>query len=79
VSYELCGLSTQEHLLALTSGGFVYVASVGVLPQVLQSDKASPTSQGGVSLARDLTQTLLEALGFSVGVAFMIAVAYFEE
>ena len=53
-------------MLAITAGGFVYVATVSVLPLVVTE------STGG------LLQAGLEAAAFATGVAFMVAVAQLE-
>ena len=56
----------EKILLATTSGGFLYIATVGILPSVI-NEKSS------------LVQISLECVGFSLGIGFMVAVAYLEE
>jgi len=56
----------EKFLLATTCGGFVYVATVSVLPSISTESK-------GVG------QIILESLGFAVGVGLMVLVAVFEE
>lgn len=56
----------ERFLLASTCGGFVYVATVGVLPSINSGNKG-------------LGQILLESLGFVIGVGLMVLVAMFEE
>ena len=57
----------EEAFLAITAGGFIYVSTVGIMNMVV--------SHGPYS---SLTQTTLEVLGFSFGVALMVAVAMTE-
>lgn len=56
----------EDLLLAGTSGGFVYIATVGVLPLIA-------TSTGG-----GVAQVALEVTAFAAGVGCMVAVANFE-
>ena len=58
--------SLEKVMLATTAGGFLYIATVGILPNVI-NEKSS------------LLQLFLECLGFSVGIGFMVVVAYLEE
>jgi len=58
--------SAEDLLLAFTSGGFLYIATVAMLPSIV-TDKSSP-----------LAQTVLEISGFSLGVGMMLLVALFE-
>lgn len=58
--------TAEELLLAFTSGGFLYIATVSMLPSIV-TDKNSPISQ-----------TVLEILAFSLGVGVMLLVALFE-
>lgn len=53
-------------MIAVTSGGFLYIATVTIMPLVI-AQKSS------------LTQTLLESIAFLIGVGFMVAVAVLEE
>jgi zinc transporter 7 len=57
--------AAEELLLAVTAGGFLYLATVNMLPQVVQS-KAS------------LLQTTLEAGSFALGIFMMVLVLAFE-
>ena len=52
-------------MLATTAGGFIYIATVGILPAVI-NEKSS------------LHEIFLECVGFSVGIGFMVVVAYLE-
>jgi zinc transporter ZupT len=61
----------EDFLMSLTAGGFLYIATVTIIPSILQS--AAHTQ---VSVA--LCQIGLEAAAFCAGVGFMIAVAFFE-
>ena len=56
----------EKILLATTSGGFLYIATVGILPAVINRKST-------------LIQIFLECVGFSLGVGFMIVVACLEE
>jgi zinc transporter ZupT len=53
-------------MLSTTAGGFLYIATVGILPLVLH-EKSS------------VLQIFLESIGFLLGVGFMVAVAVLEE
>jgi hypothetical protein len=53
-------------MLPFTAGGFVYVAAVSILPDLLKD------ARGGVK------QNILQLLFFGVGVSFMQAVALLE-
>lgn len=55
----------EDYLLAVTAGGFVYIAAVNILPNISQSSDSFP-------------QILLEVASFAVGVLFMVAVAFLE-
>lgn len=53
-------------MLAMTAGGFLYIATVGILPAVINRKSS-------------LIQIFLEGFGFCLGVGFMIIVAMLEE
>ena len=53
-------------MIAVTSGGFIYIATVTIMPLVI-AQKSS------------LLQTVLESIAFLIGVGFMVAVAVLEE
>lgn len=53
-------------MIAVTSGGFLYIATVTIMPLVI-AQKSS------------LLQTVLESIAFLIGVGFMVAVAVLEE
>ena len=55
----------EKIMLATTAGGFIYIATVGILPAVI-NEKSS------------LHEIFLECVGFSVGIGFMVVVAYLE-
>ena len=62
----------NDGLLAITAGGFLYIATVSVLPVVMSHrDEAEGGPLGYL-------QMLLEAAGFASGVAFMVVVAFLE-
>ena len=60
----VCLLRRSARLL-FTAGGFVYVATVDVVPSLLQAQTS-------------LQQTLAEVLAFVLGVAMMLVVMAFE-
>lgn len=60
----------EAMLLALTAGGFVYIATVTVLPELLASPMKGTNA---------VAQTLAEGLCFSAGVGLMVLVAIGEE
>lgn len=60
----------NEALLAVVSGGFVYIATMTVMPELLSSDGG--VSGGGWRL------TLVEAAAFGAGVFMMVLVAKLE-
>lgn len=55
----------EDYFLAVTAGGFIYIATVNILPSISES-------------ADSILQIAMEVLCFSVGVSFMVMVAYFE-
>ena len=55
----------EDYLLAVTAGGFVYIAAVNILPSISQASDS-------------FTQICLEIACFCVGVFFMVVVAYLE-
>ena len=57
----------EEVLLALTCGGFLFVAAVNLIPPVLADKHVGPW------------QVLLELLGFLSGVGLMVGVVFLEE
>ena len=60
------GLDTANvHILSFTAGGFVYIATVSVLPELLES-AATPK------------QSAMELLAMLVGIGFMVLAAQFE-
>ena len=67
------GLAAERHdniedaLLALTSGGFIYVATVGVIPSIMTNKPSS------------WFQLIAETLGLCAGIGLMILVALFED
>lgn len=64
VGSELAGSTGPGWVLPFTAGGFIYVATVSVLPELLR--EASPL------------QSLLEVLGLLGGVAMMVLIAFVE-
>jgi zinc transporter 7 len=63
----------NELLLALVSGGFVYLATMTVMPELFQD---SPGKQSTSS--SQMMQTLIELGGFGAGVLMMVIVAKLE-
>lgn len=55
----------EDLLLAFTSGGFLFLATVTMLPSIVQ--KTSPVSQ-----------IIAEAFSFILGITMMVVVAMFE-
>jgi zinc transporter ZupT len=63
-------------MLAMTSGGFLYIATVNILPIVVRgSDGGSDRGSGS---GTSVLQVCLEGVSFVVGVGFMVAVALLE-
>jgi len=56
----------RDSMLAFTSGGFIYVATVSLLPSILATQSVP------------LLQVTLEGAGFAIGVGMMVAVALLE-
>lgn len=65
----------EKSLLAFTCGGFLYVATVGIIP-MMSIERAEKDE---LFKAARCTQLALEAIGFCLGVSMMVAVAFFEE
>jgi zinc transporter 7 len=57
--------NTTHYILPFTAGGFIYIATVDVLPDLLQDSS--------------FKQTFKEVFAFLVGVGLMVAVAQYEE
>jgi zinc transporter 7 len=55
----------EDCLLAITAGGFVYIATVNILPSISQTSSS-------------IFQIFMEVLCFSFGVSFMVLVAFLE-
>lgn len=55
----------EDYLLAVTAGGFVYIAAVNILPTISQASDS-------------ISQICLEVLCFCTGVFFMVVVAFLE-
>lgn len=51
-------------ILPFTAGGFIYVATVSVIPELLE--------------ASSLVQSIMEILALIVGVGFMVVIASYE-
>ena len=54
-----------QTFLPITAGGFIYIATVSVLPELLETNSG-------------FKQSVLEMLSLIVGVAIMVLVAFFE-
>eukprot|EP01090_Pellita_catalonica_P007699 TRINITY_DN1829_c0_g1_i1.p1 TRINITY_DN1829_c0_g1~~TRINITY_DN1829_c0_g1_i1.p1 ORF type:complete len:293 (+),score=45.36 TRINITY_DN1829_c0_g1_i1:52-930(+) len=57
--------SSSAWILPVTAGGFIYIATVGALPELLKESSFG--------------QTIKEVVAFSIGVLLMVGVAYLEE
>ena len=53
-------------MLSATSGGFLYIATVGILPTVINKESS-------------ILQICFEGMGFLLGVLFMVGVAVLED
>jgi zinc transporter 7 len=66
------GLLAERHpvfedlLLAFTSGGFVYIATIGALPKIVEEESS-------------IVQLIGEVLMFVAGVGLMVLVTFLEE
>ena len=58
----------EEILLSLTAGSFLYIATVGIIPVILNDSCSENTT----------TQIVCNALSFCVGIFLMVVVALFE-
>jgi zinc transporter 7 len=56
----------ENFLLSTTAGGFIYIATVNILPTILKDNGS-------------LFQIFFEVIGFVLGVGFMVLVALYEE
>ena len=57
--------TTGDVIIALTSGGFLYISTIGMLPMLTTTSSS-------------ILQVLYETLGFSLGVFLMVLVAMYE-
>ena len=60
----------EEYLIALTSGGFLYIATVSLIPTILNKNHKQDIAQ--------VLQIVVETLSFASGVGMMIAVSLLE-
>jgi zinc transporter 7 len=63
----------DEYLIAFTSGGFLYVATVSLIPTVLNKPQLGEASSAG-----QIMQIVLESLFFALGVGMMVIVSLLE-
>jgi zinc transporter 7 len=56
----------ENIMLSTTAGGFIYIATVNILPSILKEKS-------------NLLQIFYEVIGFVLGVGFMVLVAVYEE
>ena len=61
---EGTGDATTLWILPITAGGFIYIATVSVIPELLQKSS--------------IKQSIVEILGLLAGVALMVLIAYLE-
>jgi zinc transporter ZupT len=59
----------ENLLLALTSGGFLYIATVSMLPAIVRDEQKS----------QSWTEIVLQLIAFLLGIALMLLVLFFEE
>ena len=75
------GLLSNTHenanatILGLVSGGFLYLSTVTIMPELLNHGSAGDQKK---SWATMMSQTSLEVAAFSAGVGMMVLVARFE-
>lgn len=62
----------DEYLIAVTSGGFLYVATVSLIPTILNKKQNQQGEEG------DVLQVVLEGLFFALGVGMMVVVSLLE-
>jgi zinc transporter 7 len=67
----------NEALLGLVSGGFVYLATMTVMPELLKEEE-NGSAGGRRGLSAVAVQTLIECLAFGAGVFMMVLVAKLE-
>lgn len=66
----------DEALIAFTSGGFLYVATVSLIPSILNKGESGQKSKA--SGRNDILQSVLEAVTFAAGVSMMVVVSLLE-
>ena len=71
------GSSVSSWILPFTAGGFIYVATVSVIPDLLHSSSSS-SSSGNKSVTTRWTQLLCELLALVSGVGIMVLIAQYE-
>ena len=64
----------EDVLVALVSGGFLYLATTNILPLTRESE----TSMAAGPRSTRWTQMVLDLLAFGIGVGLMVAVAFLE-
>jgi len=57
--------SATNIILPITAGGFIYISTVSVIPELLEDSSS-------------FKQTLLELIAASIGVSFMLIIAFLE-
>jgi zinc transporter 7 len=63
----------EDILMSFTAGGFLYIATVTIIPTIAKQSSAS-----GRSITTSLLQIVWETTAFCLGVGFMVAVTYLE-
>ena len=61
----------EELLLSFTAGGFLYLATVNILPTIVHSSSNSSGSS-------NVVQTILELICFILGILMMVFVTFLE-
>ncbi|KAJ1837684.1 hypothetical protein LPJ70_005759 [Coemansia sp. RSA 2708] len=84
---SVAGVPWSKLVIPFTAGGFIYVGTVSVLPDLLQPDEEEPEPAKGrmakhmerLRVRRGVTMALVELGAMLVGLAIMAAIALGEE
>ena len=77
--YQYRNKYAEQVMLAVTAGGFLYIATVNILPIILMAHHEVDNESAKKSNFGDLIQVFLEGSGFALGIYFMVLVASMEE